>query len=108
MQWAVRHPTWSCSDGHPSGTGSAIMMPLVFLNVGYSLVSSLKISCQSVKGQETSLSQLLLFEFFHFHSPTLYSSIKTFRKRMGCTVVALNVYRFRDRCQKHPNGFFIC
>ena len=28
--------------------------------MGYSLVSSLKISCQSVKGQETSLSQPLL------------------------------------------------
>src|SRR5277367_6026987 len=60
MQGVVRHPTWSFSDGHPSGTGSARMMPLVFLNVGYSLVSSLKISCQSVKGQETSLSQPLL------------------------------------------------
>src|SRR5277367_3401329 len=39
---------------------SARMMPLVFVNVGYSLVSSLKILCQSVKGQETSLSQPLL------------------------------------------------
>src|SRR5277367_5579517 len=76
MQGAVRHPTWSCSDGHPSGTGSARMMPLVFLNVGYSLVSSLKISCQSVNGQETSLSQLLLYQRYH-HSPGFFSSKST-------------------------------
>src|SRR5277367_4684342 len=75
------------------------MMPLVFLNVGYSLVSSLKISCQSVKGQETSLSQLLLSSEFENFSDIGVANRRG--SKIHYFLWFLTLCGWQTRCQKN-------